>query len=162
MKVRCAVVELLKSEPEWRRFFKQCCETSPLRLRSQAWQWRDELLARGEVFALPNIEDALMGLARNFLPKTPAAEWDTGWADMLTGYALARMQEHYARLSATDKDALDLSFQDPYEEAMYVASEENDPAAFREALKEWERVGLEALDKVRGIDDEVFGKSGVI
>ena len=149
MKARTAVVDLLKAEPEWRQFFKRCSETSPLRLRSQAWQWRDELADRGNVFSLADIEDVLMGLARKVFPESPGSQWDTEWAYELCRDALSRLAKHYSGLSEAERDALDLSVQDPYEETMVAAGEANDPAEFRRALKGWERVSLEALDKVR-------------
>jgi hypothetical protein len=161
MKVLTAVVELLKAEPEWRAFFKRCCKTSGYRLASQGWQFKDEMADRGQRFYLEKVEDALLALARELLPDTPGAQWDADWADKLTKEAMGRMQEQYSGLSATEKEALDLSCQYPHGEAMHVSGEDNDPVAFREALKSWERVGLEALDKVRGAACEVAGKSGV-
>jgi hypothetical protein len=149
MRARTAVLELLKESAEWRQFFQACCETSPLRLRSQAWQGRDELADRGQAFALTDHEDVLMDLARKFFPESPAAEWDSEWTDQLTGDAMARMQEHYAGLSAADKEALDLSEQDAYEERMNAAGENNDPAEFRRALKGWLVAGMAALHEAR-------------
>lgn len=149
MKTRTAIVDLLKAEPEWRHFFKQCCEASPLRLRSQAWQWRDELADRGQAFELADLEDVLMGLARKFFPGSPAAQWDPEWADKLTGDAMDRMQKHYSDLSEAERDALDLSGQDSHEAQMLAAGEENNPAAFRSALRAWERAGLESLENAR-------------
>lgn len=149
MKARTAVLELLKAEPEWRQFFKQCCETSPLRPRSQAWQWRDELADRGQAFTIADLEDVLMGLARKFFPDSPAAQWDPGWADKLTGDAMARMQEHYSGLPEAQRAALDLAGQDDWHDRMVAAGHANNPAAFRSALKGWERVGLEALEGAR-------------
>lgn len=149
MKARTAVVDLLKAEPAWRAFFKRCCETSPLRLRSQAWQWREELADRGQVFELADLEDVLMALARKVFPDSPAAQWDPEWVDSLLEVALKHLAELYSGLSKVEQEAVDLSIQDPYEEVMVTAGEANDPAAFRAALREWERVSLEALDKAR-------------
>ena len=36
MSARKAIADLLRENLEYRRFFKRCCETSALRLRSQA------------------------------------------------------------------------------------------------------------------------------
>ncbi len=149
MKVHTAVLDLLKDSVEWRRFFKRCCETSPLRLRSQAWQFRDDLLDRDQSFALAEIEDSLMSLARKFFPESLGAEWYTQWADKLTKDAMAHLQKHYAGLTAADKEALDLFSQDPREERMYDAGINNDPSSFRATLKEWERVSLEAIENLR-------------
>jgi hypothetical protein len=71
MKARTALLELFKKSGEWRAFFRSCCETSALRLRSQAWQFRDELKNRGNQFHADEVEDALLGLARDLLPNTP-------------------------------------------------------------------------------------------
>ena len=149
MKARTAVVDLLKAEPAWRAFFKRCCETSPLRLRSQAWQWCEELADRGQVFELTDLEDVLMALARKVFPDSPAAQWDTEWAYELCRDVLPRVGKRYSELSKVEQDAVDLSVQDPYEEAMVAAGEANDPAAFRRALKGWEQASLEALNKMR-------------
>lgn len=146
MKARTAIVELLKAEPEWRSFFKQCSETSPRRLRSQARQWQDELAYRGHAFGLADVEDFLVDLARRFFPESPSAQWDTEHASEMCKDALVRLGEHYAGLSEDERNRLDLSDQDPHEEAMSRAGEENDPAAFRRALAGWERAGLEAFE----------------
>lgn len=160
MQARTALLELFKAEPEWRRFFKACCETplGTFRLRSQAWQFWDELAERGGAKVprgghpdgtYPALEDALMGLARELLPGTPAAEWDSDWAVGLCRDALARLGEHFAGLTKADRDALDLSCQDPHDEAMVAAGLDNDPTAFRLALRGWEKAGREATENLR-------------
>jgi hypothetical protein len=149
MKARTAVVELLKTEPEWRSFFKQCCATSPRRHRSQVRQWQDELTYRGHAFELADVEDSLADLARRFFPESPGAQWDAEYASEMCKGALARLAEHYAGLTEAERDRLDLSGQDPHEEAMNEAGEQNDPAAFRLALSGWERAGLEAFDALQ-------------
>ncbi len=90
MKARTALLELFKESSGWRSFFRSCCETSALRLRSQAWQFRDELAAQGHKLQAEEVEDSLLGLARELLPDTPAAQWDAGWAHNLCKDALAR------------------------------------------------------------------------
>jgi hypothetical protein len=149
VKTMTVLLELFKKEQEWRRFFRSCCEASPLRLRSQAWQFRDELKDRGHPCSAEEVEDALLGLVRELLPESPAAQWDTEWAHALCKVALSRLAEHYAGLSDEEKDALDLSAQDTWDERMVAAGLENDPATFRPALKGWERAGLEAIEWMR-------------
>ena len=149
MKARTAIVELLKTEPDGRQFFKRCCEKGALRLRSKAGQWQDELADRGHNFLLVDVEDALMDLARRFFLETPGAQWDAEWALRLCKDSLARLGEFYANLSEDERDRLDLSGQDAHEEAMLAAGEDNDTAAFRSALKGWERVGREVLEAAR-------------
>ncbi len=122
---------------------------SAFRLRSQSWQFQDELRDRGYDLLTDAVEDALLGLARELLPETPAARWDSQWAHELCKGALARLAERYAELSATEKEAVNLSAQDLWDERMHVAGLANDPAAFRAALKGWERAGLEAMEQVR-------------
>ena len=95
------------------------------------------------------VEDGLLTLARKVLPSSPAASWDRAWADELLNSALARMQEHYVRLSPEEMDALDLSAQEPFADAMNTAAAENAPAAYRAACRGWERAGLEALERAR-------------
>ncbi len=149
MKARTTLLELFKESSEWRAFFRSCCETSAFRLRSQAWQFRDELKDRGNQFQADEVEDALLWLARGLLPDTPAAQWDAEWAHELCKDALARLAKAYAGLSAEEKDALDLSAQDEWDERMHEAGLANDPVAFRAALKGWTRAGLEAMERSR-------------
>jgi hypothetical protein len=149
MKARTALLELFKESHQWRTFFRSCCETSAFRLRSQAWQFRDELRDRGYDLLTEAVEDALLGLARELLPKTPAARWDSQWTHELCKGALARLAKCYAELSATEKEAVNLSAQEAWDERMRAAGLANDPTAFRVALKGWERAGLEAMERVR-------------
>ena len=95
------------------------------------------------------MEDALLGLARELLPDTPAARWNTEWAHELCKDALAHLAKRYAELSTADKEAVDLSGQGVWDERMYAAGLANDPVAFRVALEGWTRAGLEAMEQVR-------------
>jgi hypothetical protein len=149
MKSRTALLELFKESSGWRAFFRSCSETSALRLRSQAPQFRDELKERGHVFPTEEVEDALLGLARELLPDTPAAKWDTEWAHDLCKDALAHLAKRYAELSTADKETVDLSGQGVWDERMHGAGLANDPVAFRVALKGWTRAGLEAMEQLR-------------
>jgi hypothetical protein len=149
MKARTALLELFRESKEWRGFFRTCCETSALRLRSQTWQFRDELKDRGDQFRADEVEDALLGLAGELLPETPAARWDSQWVHKLCKDALARLAKSYAELPAANKEAVDFSTQDTWYRRIHSASSDNDPAAFRVALKGWERAGLEAMEQVR-------------
>jgi|SRR5215207_9816675 len=149
MKARTALLELFKGSHGWRSFFRSCCEDSALRLRSQAPQFREELKQRGHGFLTEEMEDALLGLARELLPDTPAAQWDAEWAHYLCKDALAHSARAYAALSAEEKDTLDLSAQEVWDERMHNAGLANDTVAFRAALKGWERAGLEAMEWVR-------------
>ena len=149
MRATASVAQLLRGSAELRRFFKACCEAGALRLRAQSWQFRDELRERGEWFELSKIEDALLTIAREVLPETPAAQWDRDWARELCRDALARMAERCANLTAEEREALDLSGQDVWEKRICDAGEANDPAAFREALKGWERAAAEVLKAAR-------------
>jgi hypothetical protein len=149
VRARTALLDLFKDEQEWRQFFRSCCERSTHRLSTQTSQFREELKGRGHAYPAEEVEDALLGLARELLPESAAAEWDAEWAHELCKHALARLAEHYARLAAEEKDALDLSTQDAWDERMVAAGLDNDPATFRAALKGWEQAGLEAIEWVR-------------
>ena len=149
MKARTALLELFKDSSEWRAYFRSCCEMSALRLRSQAWQFCEELENLGNQFQTEEVEDALVGLARGLLPHTPAAQWDAEWAHYLCKDALALLAKRYAELSAQEKDTVDLSAQDEWDERMHEAGLANDPVAFRAALKSWEWAGLEAMEQIR-------------
>jgi hypothetical protein len=149
MKARTALLELFKKSSEWRAFFRSCCETSALRLRSQSWQFWDELADRSHKLQAEEVENSLLGLARNLLPDTPAAQWDAEWAYDLCRDALAHLARSYAGLSAEEKDTVDLSVQDEWDERMHGAGLANDPVAFRAALDSWTRAGLEAMEQLR-------------
>jgi hypothetical protein len=149
MKARTALLELFKGSHDWRSFFRSCCETSAFRLRSQGWQFREELKERGHGFPTEEVEDALLGLARELLPDTPVAQWDAEWAHELCKDALAHLAKRYAELSATEKEAVNLWAQDVWDERMQAAGLANDPASFRAAVNGWEQAGLEAMEWVR-------------
>jgi hypothetical protein len=149
VKASAALLQLFKEEREWRQFFRLCCERSTHRLSTQTWQFRDELNDRGHPYRVEEVEDALLGLARDLVPQSPAAQWDTEWAHELCKDALAHLAEHYAVLSAEEKDALDLSAQDSWDERVIAAGLDNSPAAFRRALKGWELSWMETIERVR-------------
>jgi hypothetical protein len=149
MKTRTALLELFKDSSEWRAFFRSCCETSAFRLRSQAWQFREELKDRGNQIQTDEVEDSLLGLARELLPDTPAAQWDSQWAHDLCKDALALLAKRYAEFSDADTEVRDLSAQEVWDERMHAAGLANDPIAFRVALEGWTRAGLEAMEQVR-------------
>jgi hypothetical protein len=149
MKARTALLELFKNSSGWRAFFRSCCEASAFRLRSQAWQFCDELAARGHKLQAEEVEDSLLGLARKLLPDTPATQWDAEWAHDMCKDALALLAKRYAELSATEKEAVTLSTQDEWDERMHDAGLANDPLAFRAALDGWMRAGLEAMERSR-------------
>ena len=149
MKARTALLELFKESSEWRAFFRSCCVISASRLRSQSWQFRDELKDRGKQFQAEEVEDALLGLARDLLPDTSAAQWDAEWAHKVCKDTLAHLAKAHAGLSAEEKVALDLATQDVWDEQMHTAGLANDPAAFRLAIKGWEQARLEAMQRVR-------------
>jgi hypothetical protein len=149
MKARTALLELFKDSSGWRVFFRSCCETSPARLRSQAWQFCDKLNDRGNQFQTEEVEDALLGLARELLPDTPAAQWDAEWAHEVCKDALAHLAKRYAEFSTAEREVLDLSVQGVWDERMHAAGLANDPLAFRVALDGWTRAGLEAMEQVR-------------
>ena len=63
MKARTALLELFKDSSEWRAFFRSCCGSSALRLRSQVWQFRENLKERGHKVQADEVEDSLLELA---------------------------------------------------------------------------------------------------
>jgi len=152
MKVRTALLELFKESSEWRAFFRTCCETSAFRLRSQAWQFCDELNDRGNQFQAQEVENSLLGLARDLLPDTPAGQWDAEWAHDLCKDTLALLAKHYAEFSTAEKEVLDLSVQEVWDERMHEAGLANDPLAFRVALEGWTQAVLQAMElsRIRG------------
>jgi hypothetical protein len=149
MKTRTALLEVFKDSSEWRAFFRSCCETSAFRLRSQAWQFREELNDQGNQYQEVEVEDSLLELARELLPDTPAAKWDTEWAHNLCKDALAHLAKRYAEFSDADKEVLDFSAQHVWDERMHDAGFANDPVAFRVALEGWTQAGLEAMEQLR-------------
>jgi hypothetical protein len=146
---RAALLRLFAKDRECQSFFRSCCEMSTYRLIAQAWQLRDELKNRGHPYPPEEVEDALLSLARELLPESAAAQWDAEWAHELSKNALSRLAKHYAGLSTEEKDVLDLSAQDTWDERIVAANLDNDPTAFRAALKGWEQAGLEAIERAR-------------
>jgi hypothetical protein len=146
---RAPLLKLFKKEREWQSFFRSCCEISTHRLTSQSRQFCAELRDLSHHFTAEEVEDALVGLARDLLPESAAAGWDAGWAHALCEDALSSLAVAYDTLSAEEKDALDLSAQHEWDERMTTASLGNDPAAFRAALEGWERAGLNAMNRAR-------------
>jgi len=112
-------------------------------------RFREELNVRGHPYLAEEVEDALLGLARELLPESAAAEWDAEWAHALCKDVLSRLAVAYDALCTEEKEALDLSAQHEWDEQMATASLGNDPAAFRAALEGWERAGLEAMNRAR-------------
>ena len=147
MKSTTALLELLKAKREWRRFFRSCCETSTHRLSTQAWQFREELSNRGHRFQTEEVEDALLGLARELLPDSAVAGWNEDWAHELCKDTLNRLENQYARFS--EHEIVVLQAQETWDERMCLAAQNNNPAAFRAALKGWEQAGLEAIERAR-------------
>ena len=98
------------------------------------------------------MEDSLLGLARELLPNTPAAHWDAEWAHEVCKDALALLAKRYAEVSTAEKEVLDLSVQEVWDERMHSAGLANDPVAFRVALDGWTRAGLQAMEgsRIRG------------
>jgi hypothetical protein len=136
MEVREALGSLLTSNREWRRFFADCCRHGHRRLRSQAWQFADELAERGPRFRLPDVEDALAVLAAEVLPDSPAGAWDEEWAHELMRGALA-----YVVRWIPEGGTLPYADDHP----IAVAELARDRLAYREAVREWTRATLRAL-----------------
>lgn len=140
MEARVALVTLLMEEKEWRRFFADCCRYGHLRLRSQAWQFADELAERGHCFKRADVEDALAVLATELLPDSPAAAWDADWAHELMRDALAYVAE-----SIPEGESLPDADDTPIADAELA----RDRIAYREAVRAWTRATLRALKEVR-------------
>jgi hypothetical protein len=124
---------------EWgqpKRFIADSSPFAKMRVSSRKWEGG-------------RLEDALLGLARELLPQSPAAQWDAEWAYQLCTGSLARLAERHVELSAAEKEALDLSGLNAWDERMHAAGVRNDSTAFRAALKGWEQAGLEAMERVR-------------
>ena len=149
MKARTALLELFKDSSVWRAYFRSYCETSAFRQRSQAWQFRGKLEDMGNQFQTEEVEDALLGLARELLPDTPAAQWDADWAHELCKDALARLAKRFSEFSTAEKEVLDLSVQEVWDERMHEAGLANDPVDFGVALEGWTRAVLEAMERSR-------------
>jgi len=144
---RAALLELFEKEREWESFFRSCCGTSTHRLTTQAWQFRDELSDRGHCFQTEDVEDALLGLARELLPDSAAAGWNEDWAHELCKDTLNRLENYYAMFS--EHEIVDLSAQETWDKRMCLAGQNNNPVAFRAALKGWEQAWLEAIERAR-------------
>jgi hypothetical protein len=94
------------------------------------------------------VEDALLSLTRELLPASTAAGWNEDWAHELCKDTLNRLENHYAGFP--DKhEIVVFPAQETWDERMCFAGQNNDPAAFRAALKRWEQAGLEAIERAR-------------
>ena len=140
MKTTTALLDLFKEEREWRQFFRSCSEMSTHRLITQTWQFRDELGDRGHRFQTEEVEDALLGLACELLPDSVAAGWNEDWAHELCKDTLNRLENHYAGFP-DEQAVVVLPAQEMWDERMCLAAQNNNPAAFRAALKGWEQGG---------------------
>ena len=141
MRARSALVGLMRSS-EWRGFFKRCTETSPLRLRSQAWQWRDELHAQGQDVILEDVEDVLCDLAGELLPDSPGAAWDEEHAARLAADALRWLAEWFPECSGAR------ALNEPTE-AADAAATAGQHARYREALRSLCRAGRDEALRIR-------------
>jgi hypothetical protein len=148
VKTTTALLELFKEEREWRQFFRSCSEMSTHRLTTQIWQFRDELGDRGLHFLTEEVEDALLSLARELLPDSAAAEWNEDWTHELCKDTLNRLENHYTGFP-DEQEVVVLPAQETWDERMCLAAQNNNPAAFRAALKGWEQAGLEAIEWAR-------------
>jgi len=65
---------------------------------------------------------------------------------------LALLAKHYAEFSTAEKEVLDLSVQEVWDERMHEAGLANDPLAFRVALDGWTQAVLQAMElsRIRG------------
>ncbi len=142
MRARQDIADLMRSSEEWRQFFRACCEAGHLRLRSQARQWRDALRDRGQEHTLEDIEDALWELARDLLPDTPAAAWDTEWAGDLMRRALRYLNERYV-------EGADLSGLGEGHDEMVAAGIAEDREGYRKAVRGYIQAGLRVFDQAR-------------
>jgi hypothetical protein len=129
------VADLLLDSAEWRRFFRQCCETSCFRLRSQAWQWGAELRDRGRDATLEDLEDALSDLARELMPGSPGAAWDVAWQRELLERAERYAQEKMGELPREHRGAVDVRC-DLLAHVGRAAAERN-RTRYRVALRAW-------------------------
>lgn len=142
MSARQDIADLMRSSKEWRQFFRACCERGHFRLRSQARQWRDTLRDRGQEHTLEDAEDALWELARDLLPNTSAAAWDTEWAGELAKKALDYLAKRYV-------EEADLSGLGWWDDEIVAAGVAEDRARYRVAVRSYVRAGLRAFDLAR-------------
>jgi hypothetical protein len=132
---RSLLVGLMRGSEEWRYFFRQCCETSGLRLRSQARQWRRELRDRGQEVSLEDLEDALSDLARELMPGSPGTVWDGVWQREMLEKAEGYAQERMAELPSELRGAVDVR-SDLLTEVGRAAAERS-RVCYRAALRAW-------------------------
>jgi len=132
----------MRDSEEWRRFFKRCAETSSLRLRSRAWQGRDERHERGQDVDLEDVEDALCDLAGELLPDSPSAEWDEEHAAKLATAALNWLAEWFPECSGSPA-------QNTPTEAADTAAAGGEYARYREALRSLCRAGRDKARRIR-------------
>jgi hypothetical protein len=93
--IKTMVRRIIESSPEWRHSFAMLCEDGEVRLAAQAWQFREEIQARGHTPPPHSVEDALFDLARELCPDSPAADEGvfSNWATELWRQA----SHHYGK-----------------------------------------------------------------
>jgi hypothetical protein len=72
------LADLLRADPEYRRFFKRCCRLGTFRLQAQAGQFNERLVERRVKASTADVRDALVVLATKTLPATPAGRGEAG------------------------------------------------------------------------------------
>ena len=122
----------LLEHPDWAHFFQMCCEVGPDRLLSQVWQWREELVSRGHVFATHDCETALLELAEEKCPESLPAE-------SAKQYLFDRVAKHISDWQK--KKGLEFLTSVDEDEILNEAFEV-DLAGFRKALRKWAQAGL--------------------
>jgi hypothetical protein len=101
------------------------------------------------MISLEVVQDALFELACNLFSECPAADF-IAWAGLLGADAITRLQAHYQALSSGEKAAVDVSDAWCHDDAVEEACRNEDLAALRETLKDYEREALDAVLTVRG------------
>ena len=91
-----------------------------------------------------------LDLAKKTIEESSSAKWDPEWAHELCKKALAPAAALYTQLSREEQDAADLeSAEAEWVDRCNAAAKANDPAAFRVAVKGWERALVETLEAAR-------------
>jgi hypothetical protein len=125
------IEKLIHKSREWDQFFVMSCEGGPDYLTTQAEQWRDELADRGYQVERTDVEDALLELASELCPDSPAAVDPKTYLFHKAGRWLTEQGKPF-------------SVPPEAEEAFNGAWLELESLGeFRRALREWVRAGLE-------------------
>ncbi len=132
---RDLVAFVLRRCEDHRAFFRRLCFAGHYRMRAQAWQYHAQSQAMGWRYSRADIEDALWELACALFPESPAAKWDTAWAQEIFAMAEDYLEGQQFRHALTPDEEAEYVLR--ADRAMEEGARTGRRAPYRAALREW-------------------------